>query len=260
MEGRKICDDIIVKALTKGPDRIRPVTREELRIQIDKLKVSFAGKGKGGGESNNKINNFGEASEVSEISEKEFVNQNEEIFKKLREMQTENEGLKLQISTKGKIIEKLKGDVKEKDRLKSEVELLANELEVAARRKVEIERLLRQTKENMHKKIGELYERELKVQELEMNSKQDGERLKQAHESTNLLLEEMRQEKEQLRVELQILKKENEGLMLQKMSMKKRWDQQNNKIHEMRQINTNYKEELADKVKVMTGQLERLSI
>lgn len=27
-EGRKICDDIIVKALTKGPERIRPVTRE----------------------------------------------------------------------------------------------------------------------------------------------------------------------------------------------------------------------------------------
>ena len=27
-EGRKICDEVIVKALTKGPERIRPQTRE----------------------------------------------------------------------------------------------------------------------------------------------------------------------------------------------------------------------------------------
>ena len=74
-----------------------------------------------------------------------------------------------------------------------------------------------------------------------MNSKEDGQRLKQAHESTNLLVEEMRQEKEQLQVELDMLKKQNEGLMLEKMSMKKRWDEQNSKIHEMREINTNYK-------------------
>ena len=30
-DGRKICDDIVVKALTKEPDRIRSVTREELK-------------------------------------------------------------------------------------------------------------------------------------------------------------------------------------------------------------------------------------
>jgi hypothetical protein len=85
--------------------------------------------------------------------------------------------------------------------------LLTNELEVSGRKVVAFERLLRETKENMHIKIGELYERELKVEELEMNSKENGERLKQAHESTNLLIEEMRQEKEELRVELDLLKK-----------------------------------------------------
>ena len=37
-EGRKVCDDMIVKALNKGPERIRPVTREELRMEIEKLK------------------------------------------------------------------------------------------------------------------------------------------------------------------------------------------------------------------------------
>jgi len=52
----------------------------------------------------------------------------------------------------------------------------------------------------------------------------------------------MRQEKEQLRVEFDLLKKENEGLMLEKMSMKNRYDEQNKKIVEIREINTNYKE------------------
>jgi hypothetical protein len=31
-QGRKVCDEIVVKELTKGPDRIRPLTREELRM------------------------------------------------------------------------------------------------------------------------------------------------------------------------------------------------------------------------------------
>jgi len=30
---------VVVKALTKGPERIRAVTREELRMEIDKLKA-----------------------------------------------------------------------------------------------------------------------------------------------------------------------------------------------------------------------------
>ena len=36
--GRNICDKEVVKALTKGPERIRPLTREELRMEIEKLK------------------------------------------------------------------------------------------------------------------------------------------------------------------------------------------------------------------------------
>jgi len=59
----------------------------------------------------------------------------------------------------------------------------------------------------MNSKIAELFERELKVEELELNSRENGEMLKQAHESTNLLLEEIKQEKEQLKVEIELLKK-----------------------------------------------------
>lgn len=33
-KGREFCDTVIIKALTKGPERIRPLTREELRMEI----------------------------------------------------------------------------------------------------------------------------------------------------------------------------------------------------------------------------------
>ena len=50
--GRKVCDEQVVKALTKGPERIRPLTREELRMEIEKLKshtVTLETKIKAGG-------------------------------------------------------------------------------------------------------------------------------------------------------------------------------------------------------------------
>lgn len=41
----------------------------------------------------------------------------------------------------------------------------------------------------MNNKIMELYERELRVEELELNTRDTSERLKQAHESTNILVQ-----------------------------------------------------------------------
>lgn len=84
-KGREICDSIIVKALTKGPDRIRPLTREELRMEIDRLKAQGAaqeGKTKGTKAKNNESD--GDASEISSVSSRSFVNQGEEAFARVR--------------------------------------------------------------------------------------------------------------------------------------------------------------------------------
>lgn len=61
-QGRKICDEVIVKTLTKGPERIRPATREELRMEIDKLKAGLTGKKGNIDGPNAKTRDFGEAS------------------------------------------------------------------------------------------------------------------------------------------------------------------------------------------------------
>lgn len=67
-KGRELCDSIIVKALTKGPQRIRPLTREELRMEIDRLKAQgFTQDNKNKGKSKAQEED-GEASEISSVS------------------------------------------------------------------------------------------------------------------------------------------------------------------------------------------------
>ena len=41
----------------------------------------------------------------------------------------------------------------------------------------------------MNQKIMELYERELKVEELELNTRANTDQLREAHESTNILVQ-----------------------------------------------------------------------
>ena len=58
---------------------------------------------------------------------------------------------------------------------------------------------------------------------------------------------------------MDLLAKENEGLMLEKMSMKNRHEEQSKKIVEIRDINSNYKDELSEKARLMRDELERLA-
>ena len=110
----------------------------------------------------------------------------------------------------------------------------------------------------MNNKIMELYERELRVQELELNTRDTSQKLKQAHESTNILVEEIKQEKQQLQIEFDLLKKENEGLMLENITLKKRQDEQKNKIGEIRDINNKNKEELGTKLKDYQQEIDKI--
>ena len=48
-----------------------------------------------------------------------MVNEGEEVLRKLRELQGENEGLKLELATKGRIIEKLRNESREKEKLRA---------------------------------------------------------------------------------------------------------------------------------------------
>ena len=50
-------------------------------------------------------------------------------------------------------------------------------------------------------------------------------------------------------MEIELLKKENETLMLENITMKKRQDEQKNKIVEIREMNSKNKEELGGKLK-----------
>ncbi len=54
----------------------------------------------------------------------------------------------------------------EAEKYKSQMELLKNEIEIANRKVFSFERILKDNKEATNKKLIDLYERELKVEEL----------------------------------------------------------------------------------------------
>lgn len=68
------------------------------------------------------------------------------MFKKLRQLQFENENMKLEVNAKLKIIEKLKTDLKETDRLRTDLEMLKNEVDVANKKVSTFEKLMKDSK------------------------------------------------------------------------------------------------------------------
>lgn len=71
-------------------------------------------------------------------------------------------------------------DVKETENLRTEVGICRNEIEIANKKVSTYEKLMKESKQNTNAKIIQLYERQIKVEELEMLSKENRDKLKQA--------------------------------------------------------------------------------
>ena len=72
---------------------------------------------------------------------------------------------------------------------------MRSDLEVARRKVETLESLLKQTKDSSNTKIIQLYEREIKVEELELQSKQTNNKLNLLQQNHGLQLEELTLEK-----------------------------------------------------------------
>ena len=117
---------------------------------------------------------------------------------------------------------------------------------------------MKESKQNTNKKLIDLYERELKVQELELMSKENSDDLKTAHNSHNILLDELRIEKEQVEAQLEAMKQENQKIILDNITSRKRQDEQKGKINEIRDINNKEKNMLGEKLIEYEKQVERV--
>ena len=154
----------------------------------------------------------------------------------------------MEVNAKMQFIEKLKNDLKEQENIKMQMEMYKNQMEVANRKVSTYERLMKESKENTNAKIIELYEREIKVEELEMISNENRDKLKSAQEGHNILIDEMRLEKEQLEAEMEAAKSENEQLIMENIAGKKRLDELKKIIKDMDDLNGKQKEDLKAKL------------
>lgn len=154
----------------------------------------------------------------------------------------------MEVNAKMQFIEKLKNDLKEQENIKMQMEMYKNQMEVANRKVSTYERLMKESKENTNAKIIELYEREIKVEELEMISNENRDKLKSAQEGHNILIDEMRLEKEQLEAEMEAAKSENDQLIMENIAGKKRLDELKKIIKDMDDLNGKQKEDLKAKL------------
>lgn len=166
----------------------------------------------------------------------------------MRSLQFENENVKMEVNAKMQFIEKLKNDLKEQENIKMQMEMYKNQMEVANHKVSTYERLMKESKENTNAKIIELYEREIKVEELEMISNENRDKLKSAQEGHNILIDEMRLEKEQLEAEMEAAKSENDQLIMENIAGKKRLDELKKIIKDMDDLNGKQKEDLKAKL------------
>ena len=136
-QGRAHLDGLIIGALTKGPERIRAPTREELKIEIERLKGKLEHTKGGGGLKQMEVELAGKQMDnSSDISNATIENDREELFKTLQYLKTDNEKLKVEVKSGNKAVETLTQQLKDNGKLEIEVSSLNNEI-VVGNRKVE---------------------------------------------------------------------------------------------------------------------------
>lgn len=104
-------------------------------------------------------------------------------------------------------MESLSSDIRRNNRLEVELSTLQSDLAVAQKKVDTLETLLRQTKDTNNAKIIQLYEREIKVEELELQSKQSTTKLSLLQQNHGLQLEQLTLEKDKLAADLEALTK-----------------------------------------------------
>lgn len=91
-----------------------------------------------------------------------------------------------------------------------------------------------------------------------MVSKENRDKLSQAQEGHNILVEEMKLEKEQLETEIESLKSENEQIILDNIASKKRLDELKKIIKDMDELNGRTKEDMKSKLASAEVEIQRI--
>lgn len=218
-------DKEIVRVLTKGPPKIRVETREELKIEIRKLKAQLAKylakKDETGNENAQKpgesMNLERRNSTDTQISVKTEFNEN--FFQQIDTLKKENEELRLNLKAKQVIIERFEEENTEKLEELNKLRLIKTDFAVITKKYETLQKEYdEKIKEANDKKFVITYDKEMRLEELEIINKTQLGKL-------NLVEKNVEFELNNCRERLEDLDKKNKELQLDNDQVLKKYDE-----------------------------------
>ena len=218
-------DKEIVRVLTKGPPKIRVETREELKIEIRKLKAQLAKylakKDETGNENAQKpgesMNLERRNSTDTQMSVKTEFNEN--FFQQIDTLKKENEELRLNLKAKQVIIERFEDENTEKLEELKNLRLIKTDFAVITKK---YETLQKEYDEKIRvandKKFVITYDKEMRLEELEIINKTQQGKLNLVEKNVEFELNNCRQKMEDL-------DKKNKELQLDNDQVLKKYDE-----------------------------------
>ena len=218
-------DKEIVRVLTKGPPKIRVETREELKIEIRKLKAQLAKylakKDETGNENAQKpgesMNLERRNSTDTQMSVKTEFNEN--FFQQIDTLKKENEDLRLNLKAKQVIIERFEEENTEKLEELNKLRLIKTDFAVINKKYETLQKEYEEKiKEANDKKFVMTYDKEMRLEELEIINKTQQGKLNLVEKNVEFELNNCRQR-------LEDLDKKNKELQLDNDQVLKKYDE-----------------------------------
>lgn len=213
-----LADKEIIKALTKGPPKIRVETREELKIEIKKLKAQLAKVSTKKDEVSNKnIENPGLLEERrnsvdTQISVRTEFNEN--FLQQIEQFKKENEDLRLNLKSQQVVIQRYDEEIEEKLQEINELRLIKTDFLVLTKKYETLQKENEKIKEIENKKFVMTFDKEMRLEELEILNRTQQGKLNIVEKNVGFELNNLKQQMEDLDRKNAEVQAENDKMLI----------------------------------------------
>ena len=216
-------DKEIVKVLTKGPPKIRVETREELKIEIRKLKGQLTSLTNKKSESNNNNENSQKGGngltlddQRNSIDTQQSVKTefNENFFQQLDLLKKENEDLRLNFKAQQVIILRYEEETNETLQELNDLRLIKTDFQVLTKKYETLQKENEKIRETNNKKFVMTYNKEMRLEELEILNKTQLGKLNIVEKNVGFEMNNYKQKLEDLDLKNNELQADNDRMLI----------------------------------------------
>ena len=214
-------DKEIIRVLTKGPPKIRVETREELKIEIKKLRsqmMKFTNKKEENvnNENNMKSLNINNDEMRNSVDSQSSIKTdfNENFYQQIDLFKKENEDLRLNLKAQHVIIQKYEEENNEKLEELNKLRLIKTDFNVLTKKYETLQKENDKIKENNNKKFVMTYDKEMRLEELEILNKTQQGKLTIVEKNAGYEMNNFKQQVEDLDLKNNELQTDNDKISI----------------------------------------------